>query len=97
MRLQRLMAFIDPWASPKEEGFQLIQSLYALGSGGLFGVGLGESKQKYLYLPEGYVDKYVEGVGVVLPTPTKEDYDQSHINEIISGRILVITNKNQLR
>ena len=37
-RLQRLLAFIDPWASPKEEGFQLIQSLYAIGSGGLFGV-----------------------------------------------------------
>ena len=50
-RLQRLMAFIDPWASPKEEGFQLIQSLYALGSGGLFGVGLFNSRQKYLFLP----------------------------------------------
>lgn len=50
-RLQRLVAFIDPWASPKEEGFQLIQSLYALGGGGLFGVGLFNSRQKYLFLP----------------------------------------------
>ncbi|MBR2467439.1 MAG: putative lipid II flippase FtsW [Clostridia bacterium] len=50
-RLQRLLAFIDPWASPKEEGFQLIQSLYAIGSGGLFGVGLFNSRQKYLFLP----------------------------------------------
>lgn len=50
-RMQRLMAFLDPWASPKEEGFQLIQSLYALGSGGLFGVGLFNSRQKYLFLP----------------------------------------------
>lgn len=50
-RLQRLVAFLDPWASPKEEGFQLIQSLYALGSGGLFGVGLFNSRQKYLFLP----------------------------------------------
>ena len=50
-RLQRLVAFIDPWASPKEEGFQLIQSIYALGSGGLFGVGLFNSRQKYLFLP----------------------------------------------
>ena len=50
-RLQRLVAFIDPWASPKEEGFQLIQRLYALGSGGLFGVGLFNSRQKYLFLP----------------------------------------------
>ena len=50
-RLQRLLAFIDPWASPKDEGYQLIQSLYALGSGGWFGVGLFNSRQKYLFLP----------------------------------------------
>lgn len=50
-RLQRLLAFIDPWASPKDEGYQLIQSLYALGGGGWFGVGLFNSRQKYLFLP----------------------------------------------
>ena len=50
-RLKRLMAFIDPWASPQGEGFQLIQSLYSLGSGGWFGVGLFNSRQKYLFLP----------------------------------------------
>ncbi|MDD4290867.1 MAG: putative lipid II flippase FtsW [Clostridia bacterium] len=50
-RLLRLFAFLDPWASPKEEGYQLIQSLYALGSGGWFGVGLFNSRQKYLFLP----------------------------------------------
>ncbi len=50
-RLKRLMAFIDPWASPKGEGYQLIQSLYSLGSGGLFGVGLFNSRQKYAFLP----------------------------------------------
>lgn len=50
-RMKRLMAFIDPWANPKGEGFQLIQSLYALGNGGLFGVGLFNSRQKYLFLP----------------------------------------------
>ena len=50
-RLQRLMAFIDPWANPQGEGYQLIQSLYSLGSGGLFGVGLFNSRQKYLFLP----------------------------------------------
>ena len=50
-RVQRLMAFLNPWASPQGEGFQLIQSLYALGSGGLFGVGLFESRQKFLFLP----------------------------------------------
>ncbi len=50
-RLQRLSAFIDPWASPREEGYQLIQSLYALGNGGWFGVGLFNSTQKYRFLP----------------------------------------------
>lgn len=50
-RFKRLMAFINPWASPKGEGYQLLQSLYALGSGGLFGVGLFNSRQKYRFLP----------------------------------------------
>ncbi len=50
-RLKRLMAFLDPWSSPQGEGFQLIQSLYSLGSGGWFGVGLFNSRQKYLFLP----------------------------------------------
>jgi cell division protein FtsW len=50
-RIQRLLAFLDPWSSPLEEGYQLIQSYYALGSGGLFGVGLFNSRQKYMFLP----------------------------------------------
>ena len=50
-RFARLMAFIDPWQNPLEEGYQLIQSYYGLGAGGLFGVGLFNSRQKYLFLP----------------------------------------------
>jgi cell division protein FtsW len=50
-RLKRLSAFIDPWASPKGDGYQLIQSLYALANGGIFGVGLFNSTQKYRFLP----------------------------------------------
>ena len=50
-RLKRLLAFLDPWANPRDEGFQLIQSYYALASGGLFGVGLFNSRQKYSFLP----------------------------------------------
>ena len=50
-RLERLSAFLDPWSSPLDEGYQLIQSLYALGNGGLFGVGLFNSTQKYRFLP----------------------------------------------
>ncbi len=50
-RFKRILAFIDPWAAPKAEGYQLIQSYYALGSGGWFGLGLFNSRQKYLFLP----------------------------------------------
>lgn len=50
-RLKRLSAFLNPWANPLGEGYQLIQSFYALGSGGLFGLGLFNSRQKYLFLP----------------------------------------------
>ncbi len=50
-RWKRIVAFLDPWSDQAGSGFQLIQSLIAFGSGGLTGVGLGESKQKLLYLP----------------------------------------------
>lgn len=50
-RLRRLIAFLDPFASAGSEGFQLVQSLYGISSGGLFGVGLFNSRQKYLFLP----------------------------------------------
>jgi len=51
-RRERLLAFLDPWSDPLDSGFHIIQSLYALGSGGLFGVGIGQSRQKFFYLPE---------------------------------------------
>ena len=62
-RLQRLLAFVDPWASPKGEGYQLIQSLYALGSGGWFGVGLFNSRQKYRFLPFAESDFILSVIG----------------------------------
>ena len=55
-RLQRVVTFLDPWKDATGDGWQVIQSLYAIGSGGLFGVGLGESKQKFLYIPEPHND-----------------------------------------
>ena len=55
-RLQRVITFLDPWKDATGDGWQVIQSLYAIGSGGLFGVGLGESKQKFLYIPEPHND-----------------------------------------
>lgn len=48
----RLQTWVNPFANPTDEGFQIIQSLYAIGSGGLFGLGLGQSRQKHLYIPE---------------------------------------------
>ncbi len=50
-RLKRLLSFADPWADPSGDGYHIIQSLYALGPGHLFGVGLGRSRQKLYYLP----------------------------------------------
>ena len=51
-RLERLTSFIDPFADASDTGFQVVQSFYAIGSGGFFGLGLGQSRQKFLYLPE---------------------------------------------
>ncbi|MDR1773586.1 MAG: stage V sporulation protein E [Clostridioides sp.] len=51
-RLKRVISFLDPFQDPLGNGYQVIQGLYALGSGGLFGLGLGRSKQKYFYIPE---------------------------------------------
>jgi cell division protein FtsW len=52
----RILAFLDPWKDRQDAGFHIVQSLLALGSGGLFGVGLGASRQKFFYLPEQYTD-----------------------------------------
>ncbi len=62
-RLDRLMAFINPWSNPKGEGYQLLQSLYALGSGGWFGVGLFNSRQKYAFLPFAESDFILSVIG----------------------------------
>ena len=68
------MAYIDPWQDPQGIGFQIIQSLLAVGSGGLWGLGLGASRQKYFYLPQQFTDfifailceelGFIGGVGV---------------------------------
>ncbi|BAM47719.1 stage V sporulation protein E [Amphibacillus xylanus] len=55
-RINRITAFINPWDDPLGNGFQIIQSLYAIGPGGLFGLGYGNSLQKYFYLPEPHND-----------------------------------------
>lgn len=55
-RIKRITSFLNPWEDPLGTGFQIIQSLYAIGPGGLFGLGLGQSRQKFFYLPEPQTD-----------------------------------------
>jgi cell division protein FtsW len=62
-RWQRITAFADPWADPRDGGFQLIQSLIAFGNGGVAGVGLGQGQQKALFLPAAHTDFIFSIVG----------------------------------
>lgn len=62
-RMRRLTAFLDPFADPGDTGFQAVQGLTAIGSGGLLGVGLGESVQKIFYLPEAHTDMILAIIG----------------------------------
>lgn len=62
-RLKRILAFLDPWKDSQGSGFQLVQSFIALGSGGIKGIGLGESKQKLAFLPESHTDFIFSLVG----------------------------------
>src|SRR5919112_1614857 len=68
-RRERLLSFLDPFADAGDSGFQAVQALTAIGSGGFFGVGLGESVQKIFYLPEAHTDMILaiigEEVGVI--------------------------------
>jgi cell division protein FtsW len=62
-RIRRVTTFLDPWSDPRGSGFQIIQSWLALGAGGVFGRGVGESKQKLFYLPEAHTDFIFAVVG----------------------------------
>jgi cell division protein FtsW len=62
-RRERILSFLDPWQDPQGTGFQSVQAMLALGSGGFFGVGLGESVQKVYYLPEASTDMIFAIIG----------------------------------
>src|SRR5437763_119031 len=62
-RRDRLLSFLHPWADQSGSGFQSVQAMIAIGSGGLFGVGLGESVQKIFYLPEAHTDMILAVIG----------------------------------
>lgn len=55
-RMKRFLVFLNPWQDPQDTGFQIIQSYLAIGNGGLFGVGLGDSRQKLFFLPDAHTD-----------------------------------------
>jgi cell division protein FtsW len=55
-RMRRFAAFVDPWKDPLDTGYQIVQSLIAIGSGGILGLGVGQSRQKFFYLPEQHTD-----------------------------------------
>ncbi len=62
-RMRRLLTFFDPWKDPQNAGFQIVQSFLSFGNGGLFGVGLGEGRQKLFFLPEPYTDFIFAALG----------------------------------
>ncbi|MDY0340731.1 MAG: putative lipid II flippase FtsW [Coriobacteriia bacterium] len=62
-RMERVTSFLNPWADPTDSGYQIIQSLYAFGSGGVTGIGLGLSRQKFFYLPAAHTDFIFAVVG----------------------------------
>ncbi len=62
-RKRRILAFLDPWGDPTDSGFQIIQSWFAIGRGGITGLGLGNGKQKLFYLPEPHTDFVFSVIG----------------------------------
>ncbi len=62
-RMKRMLVFLDPWKDPHGAGFQMVQSFLAFGSGGMFGVGLGEGRQKLFFLPEAHTDFILSIIG----------------------------------
>ena len=71
-RRARLLSFVDPWADAGGDGFQSVQAMIAMGSGGIFGRGLGESVQKIFYLPEAHTDMILAVVGEELGVVGRE-------------------------
>ncbi len=88
-RRKRILAFLNPWEDPRGVGFQIIQSFLALGSGGLFGVGLGRSQQKLFYLPESHTDFIFSIIGEELGFIGTSSIVILFILLIVSGMVIV--------
>lgn len=93
-RRKRLLAFFHPWDDPRGVGFQIIQSFLALGSGGLFGVGLGRSQQKLFYLPESHTDFIFSIIGEELGFLGASSVVILFIVFIFAGMVIVFRSKD---
>ena len=93
-RRKRILAFFHPWDDPKGVGFQIIQSFLALGSGGLFGRGLGGSQQKLFFLPESHTDFIFSIIGEELGFVGAGAVILLFLVFIFSGMVIVFRSKN---
>jgi cell division protein FtsW len=93
-RRKRFLAFFHPWDDPRGVGFQIIQSFLALGSGGIFGVGLGQSQQKLFYLPESHTDFIFSIIGEELGFVGASSVVILFIIFIFAGMVIVFHAKN---
>lgn len=93
-RRKRILAFFHPWDDPLGVGFQIIQSFLALGSGGIFGVGLGRSQQKLFYLPESHTDFIFSIIGEELGFLGTSAIVILFTVFIFSGMVIVFRSKN---
>ena len=93
-RRKRLLAFFNPWEDPRGVGFQIIQSFLALGSGGLFGVGLGQSQQKLFFLPESHTDFIFSIIGEELGFVGASSVVLLFIVFLFAGMVIVFRSKS---
>ena len=93
-RRRRILAFFHPWDDPRGVSYQIIQSFLAIGSGGLFGVGLGRSQQKLFYLPQSHTDFIFSIIGEELGFVGTVAVLLVFAVFIFSGMVVVFRSKN---
>ena len=94
-RMRRIVAFLNPWEHESNAGFQVIQSFYAFGRGGVFGSGIGSSSQKLFYLPEAHTDFIFSVIGEELGFVGSFDYYPFTIFNIDLERICLLLTKRK--
>ncbi len=92
--MQRIAAFLDPWKDPGGAGFQIIQSLLAFGSGGIWGTGLGEGRQKLFYLPEAHTDFIFSVIGEELGLIGVGIIISLYVGFLVSGTMIALRTKD---